>query len=42
MESAGIILIKGDLRSIVKAIRLSRAIMKNIRQNLFLPLSITH
>ena len=35
MESAGITLIKGDLRGIVKARRLSRATMKNIRQNLF-------
>ena len=35
MESAGITLIKGDLRGIEKAIRLSRAMMSNIRQNLF-------
>jgi Cu+-exporting ATPase len=35
MESAGITLIKGDLRGIVKAQRLSRATMRNIRQNLF-------
>ena len=35
MESAGITLVKGDLRGIVRAIRLSRAVMKNIRQNLF-------
>ena len=35
MESAGITLIKGDLRGIVKARHLSRATMKNIRQNLF-------
>jgi len=35
MESAGVTLMKGDLRGIVKAIRLSRATMKNIRQNLF-------
>jgi P-type Cu+ transporter len=35
MESAGITLIKGDLRGIVKARRLSRATMRNIRQNLF-------
>jgi len=35
MESAGITLIKGDLRGIVKARRLSLATMKNIRQNLF-------
>ena len=35
MESAGVTLIKGDLGGIVKAIRLSRAVMGNIRQNLF-------
>ena len=35
MESAGITLVKGDLRGIVRALRLSRATMKNIRQNLF-------
>lgn len=35
MESAGITLVKGDLRGIAKARRLSRATMKNIRQNLF-------
>jgi Cu+-exporting ATPase len=35
MESAGITLVKGDLRGIVRARRLSRATMKNIRQNLF-------
>ena len=35
MESAGITLIKGDLRGIEKAVRLSRAMMRNIRQNLF-------
>jgi Cu+-exporting ATPase len=35
MESAGITLLKGDLRGIDKAIRLSRAMMGNIRQNLF-------
>jgi len=34
MESAGITLVRGDLRSIVDAITLSRATMKNIRQNL--------
>ena len=36
MESAGITLVKGDLRGIAKARRLSAATMKNIRQNLFL------
>ena len=36
MESAGITLVKGDLRGIVRARRLSRATMRNIRQNLFL------
>jgi len=35
MESAGITLLKGDLRGIEKAIALSRAMMRNIRQNLF-------
>ncbi len=35
MESAAVTLIKGDLRGIVKARRLSRATMRNIRQNLF-------
>jgi Cu+-exporting ATPase len=35
MESAGITLLKGDLRGIEKTIRLSRAMMRNIRQNLF-------
>jgi len=35
MQSAGITLIKGDLRGIAKAIRLSRATMWNIRENLF-------
>jgi len=35
MESAGITLVKGDLNGIVKAVRLSRATMRNIRQNLF-------
>lgn len=34
MQSAGITLVKGDLRGIAKAICLSRAIMSNIRQNL--------
>jgi Cu+-exporting ATPase len=36
IESAGITLVKGDLRAIVRARRLSRATMRNIRQNLFL------
>lgn len=35
MQSAGITLAKGDLRGIARAVRLSRATMKNIRQNLF-------
>ena len=35
MESAAVTLVKGDLRGIVRAIRLSRATMRNIRQNLF-------
>lgn len=36
MESAGVTLVQGDLRGIVRARRLSRATMRNIRQNLFL------
>jgi Cu+-exporting ATPase len=36
IESAGVTLLKGDLRGIVRARRLSRATMRNIRQNLFL------
>jgi Cu+-exporting ATPase len=36
IRSAGITLVKGDLRGIVRARRLSRATMRNIRQNLFL------
>jgi Cu+-exporting ATPase len=36
MESAGITLLRGDLRGIYRARALSRATMKNIRQNLFL------
>jgi Cu+-exporting ATPase len=36
IESAGLTLLQGDLRGIVRARRLSRATMRNIRQNLFL------
>jgi Cu+-exporting ATPase len=35
MESAGVTLVKGDLRAIARARRLSRGTMRNIRQNLF-------
>jgi P-type Cu+ transporter len=35
IQSAGVTLVKGDLRGIVRAIRLSRQVMRNIRQNLF-------
>ena len=35
MESAGITLLKGDLSALVRARRLSKAVMRNIRQNLF-------
>ena len=35
MESAGVTLVKGDLNGIVRAVRLSRSTMRNIRQNLF-------
>jgi Cu+-exporting ATPase len=35
MQSAGVTLVKGDLRGIIKARQLSRAVMRNIRQNLF-------
>lgn len=35
MESAGVTLVKGDLRGILRAVNLSRATMSNIRQNLF-------
>ncbi len=38
MQSAGVTLVKGDLRGIAKARRLSRATMRNIRQNLFFAL----
>ncbi len=36
MESAGLTLMHGDLRDIVKAVRLSRLVIRNIKQNLFL------
>ena len=36
IESAGVTLVRGDLRAIAQARRLSRATMRNIRQNLFL------
>jgi Cu+-exporting ATPase len=36
IESAGVTLVKGDLRGIVRARRLSQATLRNIRQNLFL------
>ena len=35
MESAGVTLVSGDLRGIVRAVHLSRSTMRNIRQNLF-------
>ncbi len=35
IESGDIVLMKGDLRGVVTALRLSRATMRNIRQNLF-------
>jgi Cu+-exporting ATPase len=35
MESAGITLLKGDLTGVVRALHLSQAVMRNIRQNLF-------
>ncbi|HYW77020.1 MAG TPA: copper-translocating P-type ATPase [Gammaproteobacteria bacterium] len=35
MESAGVTLVKGDLRGILRALKLSRATMRNIKQNLF-------
>jgi Cu+-exporting ATPase len=35
MESAGVTLVKGDLRGIVRARRLSQATLRNVRQNLF-------
>jgi len=36
MESAGVTLVRGDLRGIVRARRLSGGVMRNIRENLFL------
>ncbi|MEK6706768.1 MAG: heavy metal translocating P-type ATPase [Bdellovibrionota bacterium] len=36
IQSAGLTLVKGDLRGITRALRLSRATMRNVRQNLFL------
>ena len=35
MESAGLTLLKGDLRGVVRAVNLARATMGNIKQNLF-------
>ncbi len=35
MHSAGLVLVKGDLRVLVKAVHLSRATLRNIKQNLF-------
>ncbi len=35
MHSAGLVLVKGDLQALVRAVHLSRATMRNIRQNLF-------
>ena len=35
IESAGVTMVRGDLRGIVRALQLSRATMRNIRQNLF-------
>jgi Cu+-exporting ATPase len=36
MHSAGLILVRGDLRGLVKAVHLSRAVLRTIKQNLFL------
>src|SRR5262249_12513799 len=36
METAGLVLLRGDLRGLVRARRLSRGVMRNIRENLFL------
>ena len=41
IEAAGVTLVKGDLRGIVKAVKLSRTVMWNIRQNLFFAPSST-
>ena len=35
MESAGLVLLQGDLRALMRAVRLSRATLRNIKQNLF-------
>jgi Cu+-exporting ATPase len=35
MHSAGIVLVKGDLQALVRAVHLSRAVLRNIKQNLF-------
>ena len=35
IESAGLVLVRGDLGALVRAVHLSRAVMRNIRQNLF-------
>jgi Cu+-exporting ATPase len=35
MQSAGLVLVKGDLTALVRAVRLSRAVLRNIKQNLF-------
>jgi Cu+-exporting ATPase len=35
MHSAGLVLVKGDLAALVRAVRLSRAVLRNIKQNLF-------
>jgi len=35
MESAGLTLLRGDLRGVVRAVKLARATMRNIKQNLF-------
>jgi len=42
METAGISLVKGDLRGIAKARRLSQRTMNNIRQNLFFCVCLQH